>query len=156
MWARGPLRGRAGLTCTERSFQQEHRVSTEGSFQTGAAQAEPGSDVAEAGEWQPPVLGVRPLPLVGGPSWRRPSASRTAHGLHWGARHRQAVPTEADGLLQEAGPRSASTTPGVWASTHKPAAETSGDVHVWTGRGVTKGLSVLFARSCGLCPRVLV
>ncbi|XDA87927.1 hypothetical protein R6Z07F_017608 [Ovis aries] len=57
MWARGPLRGRAGLTCTERSFQQEHRVSTEGSFQTGAAQAEPGSDVAEAGERQPPVLG---------------------------------------------------------------------------------------------------
>lgn len=61
MWARGPLRGRAGLTCTERSFHQEHRVSTEGSFQTGAAQAEPGSDVAEAGERQPPVLGVGPL-----------------------------------------------------------------------------------------------
>lgn len=65
-------------------------------------------------------------------------------------------PRRRTGSSRRRGPRSASTTPSMWALTHKPAAETSGDIHVWTRRGVTKGLSVLFARSCGLCPRVLV
>lgn len=55
------------------------------------------------------------------------------------------------------GPRNA-TTSSVWTLTvlNKPATEMFGDIHVWAGRGMTKELSVLLARLCGLCPRVLV
>ena len=55
------------------------------------------------------------------------------------------------------GPRNAATS-SVWTLTvpNKPATEMFGDVHEWAGCGVTKELSFLLVRLCGLCPRVLV
>lgn len=124
--------------------QSQHRVKRP----TRAAQADPGWDVAEAGERTAPSARVRPLPLFGGPSWR-PYVLLTGCTGEPGTGRR---------CPRRRGPRSASTTPSVWALMvpSKPAAEMSGDIHVWTGRGVTKGFSVLSAQSCGLCLRVLV
>ena len=64
---------------------------------------------------------------------------------------------EADGLLQEAGPEKRRHLQRVdLDGSNKPATEMFGDVHVWAGCGVTKELSFLLVRLCGLCPRVLV
>lgn len=96
------------------------------------------------------MLGVRPLPLVGGLVEEAIRLTGTAHGAALGSQA-QAGGAHGAGGSPQAGP-SASTTPGVWASPHKPAAERPGAFRVDRACGVTRGLwSFTFARDRAGC-----